>query len=569
MFTVAVDKGKSIETLASIAKVTEKGSPLKKMMTRGQKRVRKRIEERMGLKMTAMMVDGQVAKVDCIKVQCKDDLFGHHSYTYLNWNDFDSLFSMDELSGAVVASYIILVVIAMSTRMRISTIFEKNGQFMCRISFLGGSISKLCALYPHHQFLEHVAYSSGDFGTVAQNFFLMSAFLCFFILLKVYLLFMTEVLRKRLLGRIRQKFSLYLDEYSKLNKGVIMGSRTGKFNRAGSQIPWSYRYDISLVQGRIPVLLDGGIRRGTYIFKALTLGAHAVLRDTIQSASIFANRNQLPVRLQDQILEHLCLKFRTDLEGLQQQETLDSLPKSTRWIHTSYPCCCFSHDLCGNCCCFIIDNYCKADTYGLDPENRSNQPFSAIHSVSDNFCNPSLNNGASVDLASNLITLNEAVSHGDKVYHLLYNNFWDFDQQCMQKLEDSLVGAGTGTSVIEFVFTNISILVAQAEELCNYKIEQQLLRYNHKVNLRQEICAEIKPKIAHTNPSRSTLFGLYLLGGWVDASTITITNVGFHVNSQKSRISITEDAPGQPLMPLSINKGTCHKYHSRCGKGVV
>ncbi|PWA47591.1 potassium channel, voltage-dependent, EAG/ELK/ERG, Transient receptor potential channel [Artemisia annua] len=151
------------------------------------------------------------------------------------------------------------------------------------------------------------------------------------------------------------------------------------------------------------MLLNLGLT--SYLIGNMTnLVVHAP-RDTIQSASIFANRNQLPVRLQDQILEHLCLKFRTDLEGLQQQETLDSLPKSTR-IHTSYPCCCFSHDLCGNCCCFIIDNYCKADTYGLDPENRSNQPFSAIHSVSDNFCNPSLNNGASVDLASNLITLN-------------------------------------------------------------------------------------------------------------------------------------------------------------------
>ena len=104
--TVAVEEVKSPETVTSIAKVTEKGNPLKKMMTRGQRRVRKRIEERMGLKMTAMMVDGQVAKVDCIKVQCEDDLFGHPSYTYLNWNDFDSLFSMDELSGAVIASYI-------------------------------------------------------------------------------------------------------------------------------------------------------------------------------------------------------------------------------------------------------------------------------------------------------------------------------------------------------------------------------------------------------------------------------------------------------------------------------
>nr|GEW86305.1 potassium channel AKT1-like [Tanacetum cinerariifolium] len=53
-------------------------------------------------------------------------------------------------------------------------------------------------------------------------------------------------------------------------------------------------------------------------------------RDTIQSASSFAHRNQLPVRLQDQMLAHLCLKFRTDSEGLQQQETLDSLPKAIR-----------------------------------------------------------------------------------------------------------------------------------------------------------------------------------------------------------------------------------------------
>ncbi|CAN6441923.1 unnamed protein product [Victoria cruziana] len=53
-------------------------------------------------------------------------------------------------------------------------------------------------------------------------------------------------------------------------------------------------------------------------------------RDTIQAASSFATRNQLPTRLQDQMLAHLCLKYRTDSEGLQQQETLDSLPKAIR-----------------------------------------------------------------------------------------------------------------------------------------------------------------------------------------------------------------------------------------------
>ncbi|KAG0487768.1 hypothetical protein HPP92_009863 [Vanilla planifolia] len=53
-------------------------------------------------------------------------------------------------------------------------------------------------------------------------------------------------------------------------------------------------------------------------------------RDTIQAASGFAQRNQLPLRLQEQMLAHLCLKFRTDSEGLQQQETLDALPKAIR-----------------------------------------------------------------------------------------------------------------------------------------------------------------------------------------------------------------------------------------------
>lgn len=53
-------------------------------------------------------------------------------------------------------------------------------------------------------------------------------------------------------------------------------------------------------------------------------------RDSIQAASSFAQRNQLPVRLQEQMLAHLCLKFRTDSEGLHQQENLDSLPKAIR-----------------------------------------------------------------------------------------------------------------------------------------------------------------------------------------------------------------------------------------------
>lgn len=64
--------------------------------------------------------------------------------------------------------------------------------------------------------------------------------------------------------------------------------------------------------------------------KILFYVASILQRDTIQAASSFAQRNQLPGRLQDQMLAHLCLKFRTDSEGLQQQETLDALPKAIR-----------------------------------------------------------------------------------------------------------------------------------------------------------------------------------------------------------------------------------------------
>ncbi|XP_026655988.2 potassium channel KAT3-like isoform X2 [Phoenix dactylifera] len=51
-------------------------------------------------------------------------------------------------------------------------------------------------------------------------------------------------------------------------------------------------------------------------------------RDTIQAASEFAARNQLPQHIEEQMLSHICLRFKT--EGLKQQETLDSLPKAIR-----------------------------------------------------------------------------------------------------------------------------------------------------------------------------------------------------------------------------------------------
>lgn len=51
-------------------------------------------------------------------------------------------------------------------------------------------------------------------------------------------------------------------------------------------------------------------------------------RDSIRAASEFAKRNQLPPCIRDQLLSHICLKFKT--EGLKQHETLRGLPKAIR-----------------------------------------------------------------------------------------------------------------------------------------------------------------------------------------------------------------------------------------------
>ncbi|KAJ6806718.1 potassium channel KAT3-like [Iris pallida] len=61
-------------------------------------------------------------------------------------------------------------------------------------------------------------------------------------------------------------------------------------------------------------------------------------RDTIQAASEFAARNQLPLRIKHQMISHLCLRFKT--EGLKQQETMNRLPKGIRSSiahHLFYP----------------------------------------------------------------------------------------------------------------------------------------------------------------------------------------------------------------------------------------
>ncbi|MQL94600.1 hypothetical protein Taro_027256 [Colocasia esculenta] len=51
-------------------------------------------------------------------------------------------------------------------------------------------------------------------------------------------------------------------------------------------------------------------------------------RDAIQAAAEFVARNQLPPCIEDQMLSHICLRFKT--EGLKQQEMLSSLPRALK-----------------------------------------------------------------------------------------------------------------------------------------------------------------------------------------------------------------------------------------------
>ncbi|KAI3828016.1 hypothetical protein L1987_02106 [Smallanthus sonchifolius] len=78
---------------------------MQRTMARAQRKTRIRIENNVLFRMNAMMVDGQVSKVDSIKVQCEYGLYGYESYTYLTWDDYQAVFTLEELTGAVITSY--------------------------------------------------------------------------------------------------------------------------------------------------------------------------------------------------------------------------------------------------------------------------------------------------------------------------------------------------------------------------------------------------------------------------------------------------------------------------------
>jgi isopentenyl diphosphate isomerase/L-lactate dehydrogenase-like FMN-dependent dehydrogenase len=58
--------------------------------------------------------------------------------------------------------------------------------------------------------------------------------------------------------------------------GLIVSNQGGRAEDSGRATIDSLPEVVAGVRGRVPVLLDGGIRRGTDVFKALAMGATAV-----------------------------------------------------------------------------------------------------------------------------------------------------------------------------------------------------------------------------------------------------------------------------------------------------
>lgn len=78
----------------------------KRRLTRGQRNQRVGIELSPALMMAAHIADTQLKKMESMRLPIDEDVFGHESFTYVHWDDFEAVFSMNELSGGVISSYI-------------------------------------------------------------------------------------------------------------------------------------------------------------------------------------------------------------------------------------------------------------------------------------------------------------------------------------------------------------------------------------------------------------------------------------------------------------------------------
>ncbi|KAE8725780.1 hypothetical protein F3Y22_tig00008145pilonHSYRG00058 [Hibiscus syriacus] len=85
-------------------KEKEEGTPQRRR-TRAQMMTRLRVESNRVLKVFARMVDIQLKNAESLKVQCEDDMFGYESFTYITWEDFEVVFTVDEMTGSAITCY--------------------------------------------------------------------------------------------------------------------------------------------------------------------------------------------------------------------------------------------------------------------------------------------------------------------------------------------------------------------------------------------------------------------------------------------------------------------------------
>ena len=78
--------------------------PLKRR-TRGQVGKKVRVDNNGVLKMAERLFETKGSKVKATRVQCEDALFGYDSYTFVSWEDFQVVFTLEELTGSIITCY--------------------------------------------------------------------------------------------------------------------------------------------------------------------------------------------------------------------------------------------------------------------------------------------------------------------------------------------------------------------------------------------------------------------------------------------------------------------------------
>jgi hypothetical protein len=77
----------------------------KRRKTRGQTKLRVRVQQIAALKMMAVMVDGKLTPDTYVTVISDDDCFGGRSVAFVMLEDFEAMFAVGEMTGSIITSY--------------------------------------------------------------------------------------------------------------------------------------------------------------------------------------------------------------------------------------------------------------------------------------------------------------------------------------------------------------------------------------------------------------------------------------------------------------------------------